>query len=158
MIWEVKGRSSSPLLKSSAILRCSPASTAEERSVMNLAGGGGSPGKRVWTTGALGVTSGETTAIVAGGLVADGTAVTTTSTIGGGSGAVRLATLQARAAAARRRTASAGRRRSIMERAPCGGFGLEDAAARPGWCCFASASLQMMEVRRVPSGILFRMR
>src|SRR3972149_6126088 len=125
MIWEVKGRSSSPLLKAAAILRCSPASTAEERSVMNLTGGGGSPGKRVWTTGALGVTSGVTTAIVAGGLVADGTAVTTTSTIGAGWGAVRLAALQARAAVARRRTASAGRRRSITVLAPRGRFGLE---------------------------------
>src|SRR3970040_151705 len=94
MTCEVTGRSNIPLLKSSAILRCSPASTAEERSVMNLTGGGGSPGKRVWTTGALGVTSGVTTAIVAGGLVADGTAVTTTSTIGAGWGAVRLAAVE----------------------------------------------------------------
>src|SRR3989304_5057314 len=113
MTWEVKGRSNSPLLKSSAIRRCPPASTAEERSVMNLAGGGGSPGKRAWTTGALGVTSGVTTAIVAGGLVADGTAVAMASTLAAGPGAVMLATLHARAAAARRRTTRAGRRRSI---------------------------------------------
>src|SRR3989304_1259330 len=106
MTGEGKGRSNSPFLKSLAILRCSPASTAEERSVINLAGGGGSPGKRGWTTGGLGVISGVTPAIVAGGLVADGTDVTTTSTIGAGSGAVRLATLQARAATASRRTTS----------------------------------------------------
>src|SRR3990172_5382606 len=125
MMWEVKGRSNIPLLKSSAMLRCSPASTAEERSVMNLAGGGGSPGKRVWTTGGLGVASGVTTAIVAGGLVADGTAVSTASTLGAGSGAVRLAALQARAAAARGRATSAGRRRSITVLDPRGRFGLE---------------------------------
>src|SRR3990172_9920027 len=118
MTWEVKGRSNIPLLKSSAILRCSPASTAEERSVMNLAGGGGAPGKRIWTTGALGVTSGVRTAIVAGGLVADGTPVTTTSTIGAGSGAVRLATLQARGA-----TAGGGGRRAGGGGAGTGGGG-----------------------------------
>src|SRR3990170_8335707 len=130
MTWEVKGRSKSPLLKSSAILRRSPASTAEERSVMNLAGGGGSPGKRIWTTGALGVTSGVTTAIVAGGLVADGTAVTMASGLGAGPEATRLEALQASAAAARSTRTRVRRRRPVIGLAPRGRVGGEGALGR----------------------------
>src|SRR3970040_1983482 len=132
MVWEVKGRSNTPLLKSSAMLRCSAASATDERSVMNLAAGGGSPGIRVCTTGALGVTSGVTMAIVAGGLVADGTGVVSTCGLGVGSEATRLEALQASGAAASSIKARARRRRWSIVLGSRGRCGLEVVAVRPG--------------------------